>query len=186
MEIPADGELVLTDLISFDTLLRMYEGGYKREKEQELEGYEDMCVLNATVKLEVEKAGIVRKKAQRDRDGALNMHLDMPEINRKVITTVARKAAFDKAFEKYKKERDAYRMSVFLVGKSGKAPLEFVADQKSTVQDLLEAFREARMISEDTHLSIQWRFGDLELETRVLEIAPLMPNELVEVTAVQR
>lgn len=77
-------------------------------------------------------------------------------------------------------------MSLFLVGRSGKAPFEFVADQKSTVRDLLEALRKARRISDFTELSIRHRDYVLKPETRVLGIVGLEPKEFLDVVAVQR
>jgi hypothetical protein len=120
-------DLVVTDLVSFDTLLRFLEAGYTREKDAQLELYEAQCAQMAFLKLEAEKSGIAMQRNHGMRAGSLHACWEMPEIDRKV--TAERKDFYDKAVEKYKKKKFDYRMRLFLTeyGESGQAPFEFVA-----------------------------------------------------------
>lgn len=75
MSIPADEELVVTDLVNFDTTLRIYEGGYTPEKDRNLRGYESNCTLQALRKLEAEKAGIIAKRDKAYQGGSVGYAL---------------------------------------------------------------------------------------------------------------
>ena len=95
--IPRDTDLVVTDLVSFDTLLRFFEAGSTREKDLDLEQYEVKFARTASLRLELEKHCLGMQRNEGIRNGLENVGWEMPEIDRKVITTVERKATYDKA-----------------------------------------------------------------------------------------